>query len=67
MWDLDNLIKPVLDAMEGVFGSRPWQGLRQAADDRGDYLEASKHTAGQGEPPGAHIEIFDLGDSSYRL
>jgi hypothetical protein len=24
VWDLDNLIKPTLDAMEGVFGLRPW-------------------------------------------
>jgi predicted RNase H-like nuclease/Holliday junction resolvase RusA-like endonuclease len=67
VWDLDNLIKPALDAMEGVFGRRPWQGLRQAADDQVDFLEANKHTARQGEHPGAHIEIFDLGDSPYRL
>jgi len=26
VWDIDNLIKPTLDAMEGVFGSRPWAG-----------------------------------------
>jgi Holliday junction resolvase RusA-like endonuclease len=26
--DLDNLIKPTLDAMEGVVGLRPWKGLR---------------------------------------
>jgi hypothetical protein len=53
--------------MEGVFGMRSWQGLRQAADDRVDYVEASKHAARPGEHPGAHIEIFDLGDCSCRL
>jgi hypothetical protein len=26
VWDLDNLIKPTLDALEGVFGLRPWAG-----------------------------------------
>ena len=26
VWDLDNLIKPTLDAMEGVFGSRAFRG-----------------------------------------
>lgn len=28
VWDLDNLIKPTLDAMEGVFGLCRWQGRR---------------------------------------
>jgi Holliday junction resolvase RusA-like endonuclease len=60
VWDLDNLVKPTLDAMDGVFGIRPWRGLRQAADDRVDYLEASKRTIREGESPGARIEIFDL-------
>src|SRR4051794_27165543 len=44
VWDLDNLIKPTLDAMEGVFGLRKWKGQAQAADDRVDHLEASKRT-----------------------
>lgn len=26
VWDLDNLIKPTLDAMKGVFGLRAWKG-----------------------------------------
>ena len=40
VWDLDNLIKPTLDAMEGVFGLRPWRGTPQPADDRVDRLHA---------------------------
>jgi hypothetical protein len=32
-WDLDNLIKPTLDAMEGIFGPRLWRGTPQRADD----------------------------------
>src|SRR5437870_1070247 len=32
-WDIDNLVKPTLDAMEGVFGLRQWQGRPQPADD----------------------------------
>jgi Holliday junction resolvase RusA-like endonuclease len=57
VWDLDNLIKPTLDAMEGIFGLRAWNGPAQAADDRVDHLEASKRTADTGELPGARIEV----------
>jgi Holliday junction resolvase RusA-like endonuclease len=64
VWDIDNLVKPTLDAMEGVLGLRPWQGPLQAADDRVDYLEASKCTVRDGESPGAHIEVYDLGDDT---
>ncbi|GIJ81401.1 hypothetical protein Xph01_58330 [Micromonospora phaseoli] len=60
VWDLDNLIKPTLDAMEGVFGLRPWRGAAQAADDRVDHLEASKRTVRSGEVPGARIEVRRL-------
>jgi Holliday junction resolvase RusA-like endonuclease len=60
VWDLDNLIKPTLDAMEGVFGLRPWKGPAQTADDRVDHLEASKRTVTAGEVPGARIEIRRL-------
>ncbi|MEU7873497.1 hypothetical protein [Dactylosporangium sp. NPDC049140] len=60
VWDLDNLIKPTLDAMEGVFGLRPWRGLTQAADDRVDHLEASKRTIRGAEVPGARIEVRRL-------
>jgi Holliday junction resolvase RusA-like endonuclease len=61
VWDLDNLIKPVLDALEGVFGHRPWRGLPQPADDRVDHLVASKRTVSEGEPSGATITIHVLG------
>jgi hypothetical protein len=30
-------------------------------DDRVDYLEASERAVADGESPGAHIEIHDLG------
>lgn len=60
VWDLDNLIKPTLDALEGVLGTRPWKGPAQAADDRVDHLVASKRTAEAGEPSGATITIHVL-------
>jgi hypothetical protein len=60
VWDLDNLIKPTLDAMEGVFGLRPWAGLPQPADDRVDYLTASKRTVAGDEPAGAVITVHVL-------
>jgi hypothetical protein len=58
VWDLDNLIKPTLDAMEGVFGSRAFRGTPQPADDRVDRLEASKRMPGPGEVPGATIDVW---------
>lgn len=58
VWDLDNLIKPTLDAMEGVFGTRPWRGLRQPADDRVDHIEATKRLPRAGERPGATIDVW---------
>jgi hypothetical protein len=29
-WDLDNLIKAAVDAMEGIFGSSKWRGCHTA-------------------------------------
>jgi Holliday junction resolvase RusA-like endonuclease len=58
VWDLDNLIKPTLDAMEGVFGTRAWNGHVQAADDRVDRLEAVKRQPCTGEEPGATIDVW---------
>ncbi len=26
-WDIDNLVKPTLDAMAGIFGARQWKGI----------------------------------------
>lgn len=58
VWDLDNLIKPTLDAMEGVFGLREWKGKPQPADDRVDRLEAIKRLARSSERPGATIDVW---------
>jgi hypothetical protein len=63
VWDLDNLVKPTLDALEGVFGARPWKGVPQPADDRVDYLTAVKRTATSPEDAGATITIHLLQDS----
>jgi hypothetical protein len=57
VWDLDNLVKPTLDALDGVFGNRLWRGPTQAADDQVDGLEAWKRTVDEGEEPGARIEV----------
>ncbi|MEU8270771.1 hypothetical protein AB0B89_26895 [Sphaerisporangium sp. NPDC049002] len=58
VWDLDNLIKPTLDAMEGVFGTRAWRGTPQLADDRVYRITAVKRLSGTGEVPGATIEVW---------
>lgn len=60
-WDLDNLIKPTLDAMSGVLGERQWSGVAQPADDRVDHLEAWKSTVNDGEEPGVTIEVWAMG------
>lgn len=57
-WDLDNLIKPTLDAMEGVFGLRSWNGRPQPNDDRVDRIVAAKRLPAAGESPGATIEVW---------
>lgn len=58
VWDLDNLIKPTLDAMEGVFGLRPWGGAPQPADDQVDEIRATKREPLPGETPGARIDVW---------
>lgn len=63
-WDIDNLVKPTLDAMEGVFGLRQWGGAPQAADDRVDHLEALKRQAEEHEQPGARVEVWVLVDDN---
>jgi len=60
VWDLDNLVKPTLDAMEGVFGLRQWRGRPQPADDRVDRLEAIKRLPQPPESPGATINVWDI-------
>lgn len=57
-WDIDNLVKPTLDSMEGVLGARAWRGLPQPADDRVDHLEAGKRTVRPKEVAGARIEVW---------
>lgn len=43
-WDIDNLIKPTLDAMAGVLGDRPVRGRAQSNDERVDEIHATKRT-----------------------
>lgn len=62
VWDLDNLIKPTLDAMAGVFGARAWRGVPQPADDRVDHIDARKRVAQPEELPGAVIEVWAMED-----
>lgn len=57
-WDIDNLVKPTLDAMEGVFGLRQWRGVPQPQDDRVDELVATKRTAASANESGAMIEVW---------
>ena len=57
VWDIDNLVKPTLDAMGAVFGLRVWNGPVQAADDRVDRLVAEKRQPRDGERPGALITV----------
>lgn len=58
VWDLDHLIRPTLDAMEGVFGVRGWKRPPQAADDRVDRIEATKRLPRADEVPGATIDVW---------
>ncbi|MGR6965308.1 RusA family crossover junction endodeoxyribonuclease [Geodermatophilus sp. URMC 61] len=60
VWDIDNLVKPTLDALEGVFGFRKWKGVPQPADDRVDHLAASKRTVAVADHVGATIVIHTL-------
>jgi Holliday junction resolvase RusA-like endonuclease len=57
-WDLDNLVKPTLDAMEGIFGLRDWRGVPQPNDDLVVQLVASKRTISASELAGAHIAVW---------
>jgi hypothetical protein len=42
--------------MEGIFGPAAWKGHPQAADDRGDRLEAVKRLPREGERTGTTID-----------
>ncbi|SNS83316.1 hypothetical protein SAMN05216276_101776 [Streptosporangium subroseum] len=58
VWDLDNLISPTLNAMEGVFGTRARRGTPQSADDRVDRIEAAKRLPSADETVGATIDVW---------
>lgn len=60
VWDLDNLVKPTLDALGGVIGWRSWQGRPQADDERIDRIVASKRPVAADEVPGARLRIVPL-------
>ena len=62
-WDIDNLAKPTLDAMEGIFGVREWRGIPQPKDDRVDELHLVKRASTPSEPPGAEVEVWIVDDS----
>lgn len=62
VWDLDNLIKPTLDALGGVIGWRSWLGRPQADDERVDRIVASKRSIADGEQPGARLRIVPLSE-----
>lgn len=62
VWDIDNLVKPTMDAMEGILGTREWTGTPQPADDRVDHIEALKRETRCGEVPGATIDVWTIGE-----
>ena len=62
-WDIDNLIKPTLDAMAGVLGDRPVRGRPQADDERVDEIHATKRTVSLGQE-GASIVVSLIRDDA---
>lgn len=64
-WDLDNLAKCTIDALEGALGERTWKGPRQVADHLVVHLQATKREVVGDEPTGATIEVWsrESGDS----
>lgn len=63
-WDIDNLVKPTLDALEGIFGMRAWKGTPQPNDDRVVELHATKRTVRSNEDAGASISVWIVPDPS---
>ncbi len=57
-WDLDNLIKPTIDALAGIIGDRSgnWRST-QADDERVDEIRATKRTVSDGERPDARVTV----------
>ena len=56
--DIDNLVKPTLDAMDGLLGWRDWRGLPQAADHRVEGVYAEKSPLQTGKEAGVQIVVF---------
>ncbi len=57
-WDLDNLLKPTMDALIGPLGTRPVAGARpQADDERIDRIVATKTTVVNGGRVGGRIVL----------
>ena len=61
-WDIDNLIKPTLDAMAGVLGDRPARGRPQADDERVDEIHATKRTVRLGQEGASIVVSLMRGD-----
>lgn len=60
-WDLDNLIKPTIDALGAVIGSREghWRSA-QVDDERVDEIRARKREVHDGEDPHAWVRVWSL-------
>ncbi|WP_298891400.1 DUF429 domain-containing protein [uncultured Serinicoccus sp.] len=64
-WDLDNLIKPTIDALTPVIGPRAGQWHHaQPDDERVDEIMARKRPAESDEQPGAHLVISTIGSTT---
>ncbi|WP_299449176.1 DUF429 domain-containing protein [uncultured Serinicoccus sp.] len=60
-WDLDNLIKPTIDALTPVIGPREGQWTHaQPDDERVDEIIARKRPAEADEQPGARIVVSEM-------
>ena len=65
-WDLDNLLKPTIDALISVLGNRPGSWRHQQADDeRIDRIVASKRSAETLDVLGATITLTVIDPGSY--
>jgi hypothetical protein len=56
VWDLDNVIEPALDAMEGIFGPAALEGASAGRRRQGRRLEAVKRLPREEEPTGTTID-----------
>jgi hypothetical protein len=56
--DLHRLVVPVLDGLDGVFGTHLWAGEERTQDDRVDHLEAWKRPVEDDEQPGVSVEVW---------